>query len=75
MLADRLTPRVPKFDAWLAELRDDHYVIVHGWLTDPTFSATAVCRAIREDDPESGYVGYRGNHDTIKDWRRRNGIG
>ena len=75
MLADRLTPPVPKFDAWLAGLRDDHFVIVHGWLTDTTFSANAVARAIRDDDPEGGYVGYRANHETIQNWRRNNGIG
>lgn len=73
MLSERITPRV-RFDDWLAGLSVDNHATVTFWLTHPDlYSASAVAAAIRDDDPESDFTGYRANHDTIKNWRRRNG--
>lgn len=75
MLSDRIQPPRIAFDVWLDSLTRENRNVIMDWLTHPdSYSATAVAQAIRDDDPESNFTGYRGNHDTIKNWRRRNGF-
>lgn len=74
MLADRISPRKKPFDEWLDGLKPDHRETVDGWLRNPRVSATALASAIRDDDADDDFTGYKANHGTILDWRRRNGV-
>lgn len=74
-LADRIQkagPK-PKFELWLDSLTPTNREIVLDWLGDPTQSNASVARAVRDDDPDDGFIGYPATNETVAAWRRAHG--
>lgn len=72
-LAHRIEKVAPKsrFELWLEKLSPQNHAIVHGWLTDLAEPSAKVARAVREDDPDDGFVGYPAATATIISWRQK----
>lgn len=72
-LRDRITvgAKGPKgFSAWLASLSPEHREVLEAWRLDPTISIRQIVDAVRDDDPEDGFLGVKVSRETISAWRR-----
>ena len=71
-LADRITGKPKNFTGWLATLPERHRATIEGWLRDPAVSHVAIAAAVRNDDLDDDFTGYRTTKETISAWRRDN---
>lgn len=71
-IADRVQARL-SFTDWLGSLSPENRAIVEGWLCDPRVAGSDIQRAIAEDDPETGFVGFRIAETTLRRYRRVSG--